>query len=71
MPSKEFPTVSDELLKALDEQFPEKTPSPSDSDRDIWRAVGRREAVRFLARIREQQIENRNKKTIHVQQQRT
>ena len=43
-----IPTLSPELVKALDVRFPERCPDPKWSDREVWIAVGKREVVRFL-----------------------
>jgi hypothetical protein len=43
-----FPPIDEALLKKLDEVYPEKCPSPDDSDRAIWLAVGARQVVRML-----------------------
>jgi hypothetical protein len=35
-----FPPIDEALLKKLDEVYPEASPDPSHSDREIWMAVG-------------------------------
>lgn len=54
----ELPTIPEDLLEALDKRFPERCPDPKANDRDIWREVGKREVVRFLKRVFEEQNEN-------------
>lgn len=53
-----LPVVPQDLLEALDKQFPERCPDPGWSDREIWMRVGERRVVRYLKRIFEQQNEN-------------
>jgi len=53
-----FPYVPKDLLEALEKLYPERTPEPEWSDREIWMRVGERRVVRFLKRIFEQQNEN-------------
>ena len=44
----ELPSIPKDLLEALEKKFPDECPSINDSDRDIWRKVGRAEVVRHL-----------------------
>lgn len=53
-----LPVIPQDLLEALDKQFPDRCPEPSWSEREIWMRVGERRVVRFLKRIFEQQNEN-------------
>jgi hypothetical protein len=49
----------DDLLRMLDEAYPERCPDPKASDRDIWIAVGQRQVVRFLLSLQaERDAEN-------------
>jgi hypothetical protein len=67
MPFKEFPLIPDDLLKALNEVYPEQCPAFTENDRQIWMNVGRRDVVRFLNAKREQQMAKASKgKTTHV-----
>lgn len=53
---KHIPLPSDtpSLVEYLDTKFPEQSPDPSMSDREIWIAVGKRMVVRHLkARLEE------------------
>lgn len=43
-----IPLRSEDLIKKLDELFPEKTPDISWSDREIWSYAGKRELIRLL-----------------------
>lgn len=52
-----FPTVSPELLAALEDAFPLRSPRIEESDRIIWRDVGTRRVVDFL---REKHAEQQN-----------
>jgi len=49
-----FPPISQELIDALDQLFPDRCPEESYSDRKIWMARGSVEVVR-LKRIKEAQ----------------
>jgi hypothetical protein len=50
-----FPAIPADLLAELDRLFPERSPDLQQTDREIWRDVGRREVVRMLhARFAEQ-----------------
>lgn len=53
-----FPIVDLQLLEALRELYPDRSPHPDDSDRKIWRSVGNVEVVRFLARKFQEQNDN-------------
>lgn len=50
-----FPPISQELIDALDQLFPDRCPEESHSDRKIWMARGSVEVVRLLKRIKEAQ----------------
>lgn len=50
----DYPAVSAELVEALERLYPDRCPSPDASDREIWRAVGRAEVVRFLRELSKQ-----------------
>ena len=46
-----FPPIDEALLKKLDEVYPEASPDPSHSDREILMAVGTRQVVRMLRAV--------------------
>ena len=46
-----FPPIDEALLKKLDEVYPEASPDPSHTDREIWMAVGTRQVVRMLRAV--------------------
>lgn len=50
-----FPPISQELIDALDQLFPDRCPEESYSDRKIWMARGSVEVVRLLKRIKDAQ----------------
>ena len=52
--------VSKEFIKELDELFPERCPSKTDSDRDIWINVGRREMINFIKAAYQNQEKRRS-----------
>jgi hypothetical protein len=47
----DYPAVSPALVEVLEGLYPDRCPAPDTSDRDIWRAVGRAEVVRFLREL--------------------
>lgn len=51
------PPISPEILKYLDEQFPERCPDPALKSREIWIRSGERRLVRHLHRIAKEQAE--------------
>ena len=46
-----FPPIDGALIKKLDEVYPEASPDPSHSDREICMAVGTRQVVRMLRAV--------------------
>lgn len=46
-----FPPVDEPLVRKLEKLIPEKCPEPTDSERDIWIYVGRRQVVRMLRSV--------------------
>lgn len=55
MDNDKFPTVTKELLTALDQRFPERSPSLTDNLDTIRFESGQRSVVRFLHSIFELQ----------------
>lgn len=49
-----LPEDTDDLIRLLDEAYPERCPDPKASDRDIWIAVGARQVVRFLLSLQQE-----------------
>lgn len=50
---KALPVSVPQLIKELDETFPNRCPSPTMTDREIWMAVGERRLVEhLLARLK-------------------
>lgn len=47
----EHPIISLELLRELDETYPEKCPEITWQDRKVWEEVGKRKVVRHLISI--------------------
>ena len=58
MDQKQLATVPHDLLEDIEKLYPERTPDPHMTDREIWMAVGRRQVVRNLRSIHEDQQEN-------------
>jgi len=58
MSKQEFPFVSNELVKELDEIFPPKEFSPKDDLRDMDYYFGQRNIVNFLRAKNAEQNEN-------------
>jgi hypothetical protein len=44
-----LPTISPELIKALEELEPPQPPNIKDSDREIWFKAGKRAMIEFLS----------------------
>ena len=55
----QIPAIPQELIDWLDEMFPDKCPSLSDSDRQVWFKAGSRYVVDFLKSKRKEFEENR------------
>ena len=47
-----LPVSAEELVEALDASYPEKSPDPLDSEREIWMKAGERRLVRHLLRLK-------------------
>ena len=43
-----LPIISDPLIRVLNEKFPEMSPDPKDTEREIWMKAGERRLVRFM-----------------------
>jgi len=57
--------LSQELIKYLKQQFPDKSPDLNDKDREIWFKSGQASVVKHLAQLFEDQNKNiLNNKTI-------
>lgn len=57
-PYLDFPAIPTRLLLALDDRFPPKDFTPSDSYRDIDYHSGARSVLRFLQQVYDEQNEN-------------
>lgn len=53
-----LPVITKELLDALDELFPEKTPEINMEPKEMYFKIGQRSVVRFLHEKQKQQSEN-------------
>jgi hypothetical protein len=53
-----LPFIPTELLEALNQRYPERSPELQWSDREIWIAVGERRVIRFLIEQSKRQQEN-------------
>jgi hypothetical protein len=56
-PTDLLPAIPEALLKHLEETFPDRCPSISVPDREVWAATGRAEVVRYLRNLMERQHE--------------
>jgi len=54
-----LPPYSKDLIEQLDELIPERSPSPTDGERQIWMYAGKRDLIRNLKR-RLENTENDN-----------
>ena len=52
------PRISNELLKYLQDMWPDKAPEPDATMRDVWMAVGAVSVVRHFQHLHKQQQEN-------------
>lgn len=49
------PLVTKELIEYLERNFPNRCPSPTDTDREVWMAVGAVRVVKNLQNLYETQ----------------
>lgn len=49
------PSISKPLLEYLSHRYPDRCPSPEESDREVWMAAGAARVVRHLRSVYEQQ----------------
>lgn len=54
-----IPDFSIDLIKMLDKLYPEQSPNPKDSEREIWIKAGKRELVRNLVSSMKQKEEEK------------
>ena len=57
MSSEKLPVITDELIFALDQIFPNRHPDLSLSDREIWYKAGQRFVVDYLIEQQKRQQE--------------
>ena len=55
MSKEEFPTITNEMMKALQLLFPKKMPNLLDLDREIWHSVGVQSVIDLLSEIHKMQ----------------
>jgi len=53
-----LPVITNELLEALDELFPERTPEINMEPKEMYFRIGQRSVVRFLHEKQKEQSEN-------------
>ena len=53
-----MPALSEDLINALDERFPEASADLQWTEKEIWYKAGQRSVVKFLLTIMEEQKEN-------------
>ena len=53
-----MPLLSEDLINALDERFPEASADLQWTEKEIWYKAGQRSVVKFLLTIMEEQKEN-------------
>lgn len=53
------PPIDSQLIDFLSSQFPNKTPDPNWSDREVWMAVGAQLVVQRLEKEKEDQENNK------------
>jgi hypothetical protein len=52
MAQRNLPYTSVLLIELLDERYPEKSPNPEDSEREVWMKAGERRLVRRLLNMK-------------------
>ena len=55
---QKLPVITNELLEALDELFPERTPKINMEPKEMYYRIGQRSVVRFLHQKQKEQSEN-------------
>ncbi len=53
-----LPTTVDDLIKLLNEVYPEQSPNLNDDTKTIYFKAGQRDVVRFINTLKERQEEN-------------
>ena len=53
-----MPELSEDLINALDERFPEASADLQWTEKEIWYKAGQRSVVKFLLQIMREQEEN-------------
>lgn len=66
---EKFHAVDPGLVDALRKQFPVRTPSFTDTDRQIGAQIGRQEVIDFLASVVEEQSKDILEDPVHVRTQ--
>ena len=57
MASNTLPLITDDLIQALDDLYPQRHPDLSLSDREIWYRAGQRSVVDYLIEQQKRQRE--------------
>jgi hypothetical protein len=52
------PRINEEVIKYLDEIFPDKCPNIEDNEKQVWFKAGQRSVVNHLIKENKQQEEN-------------
>lgn len=52
-----LPVTASDLIDLLNQQYPERSPTGHETDREIWLAAGERRLVRRLLELRKQDEE--------------
>ena len=55
---KNFPLITEALIRALEMTYPLRLPRLKDTDREIWLAVGRQDVIEKLKQIRKAQTKS-------------
>jgi len=58
MKNQTFPSISEALIKALNERWPERCPELEWDETQIWHYVGQRSVVRYLNEVFKEQRDN-------------
>ncbi|MBN9346621.1 MAG: hypothetical protein J0I48_10555 [Devosia sp.] len=58
----DFPTISEQLLRALEVRFPDRAPELTTPDREVWAQAGEARLIRFLRAKFDEQSETITRK---------
>lgn len=54
----QIPPIDPHTIAYLDKRFPDRSPDPTDTEREVWMKAGERRAVRHMLNLIERQERN-------------